>query len=121
MNIALGSDGITACAAGDANGDAAITIDEITRAVRAALSGCPAPVVCGGVTGVPCGTGEVCDLRDPTCAVADLEGLCVPGPLPCPMGGNPVCGCDGVTYPNDCARLNAGATLAHTGACVGGP
>jgi CSLREA domain-containing protein len=63
VNIALGSDGITACAAGDANGDAAITIDEIIRAARASLSGCPAPVVCGGVTEVPCGTGEVCDLR----------------------------------------------------------
>jgi hypothetical protein len=63
VNIALGSDGITVCAAGDANGDAAITIDEIIRAARASLSGCPAPVVCGGVTEVPCGTGEVCDLR----------------------------------------------------------
>jgi hypothetical protein len=29
---------------------------------------------CGGIAGVPCGVGEVCDLRDPTCAVVDLAG-----------------------------------------------
>ena len=75
----------------------------------------------GGIAGRPCPTGKVCDLRDPTCAVADLAGTCVPGPVPCPSGGDPVCGCDGVTYANECIRVSAGATLAHMGACAGGP
>ena len=120
VNIALDTATVSACIAGDANGDGAISIDEIIRAVNAALNGCPARM-CGGVAGLPCPTGEVCDLRDPTCAVADLAGTCVPAPLPCPSGGDPVCGCDGVTYPNDCTRVSAGATLAHAGACAGGP
>ena len=38
------------------------------------------PNVCGGIAGLPCPTGEVCDLRDPTCAVADLAGTCASGP-----------------------------------------
>ena len=75
----------------------------------------------GGIAGRPCPTGKVCDLRDPTRAVADLAGTCVPGPVPCPSGGDPVCGCDAVTYPNDCTRVSAGVTLAHAGACAGGP
>ena len=119
VNIALDAANVSACAAGDANGDGAITINEVVIAVNAALNGCPARM-CGGIAGLPCGTGEVCDLRDPTCAVADLAGTCVPGPLPCPSGGDPVCGCDRVTYANECSRVSAQATLAHTGACAGG-
>ena len=98
---------------GDANGDGAISIDEIIRAVNAALSGCPAPVVRGGIAGLPCPTGEVCDRRDPTCAVADLAGTCVLGPLPCPSGGDPVRGRDAMTYANDRTRVSAGV-------CAGG-
>jgi hypothetical protein len=41
VNIALGNADISACEAGDANGDRLITIDEILVAVSHALSGCP--------------------------------------------------------------------------------
>jgi hypothetical protein len=40
VNIALDTMPITACAAGDANHDGQITVDEIVRAVSAALNGC---------------------------------------------------------------------------------
>jgi hypothetical protein len=41
VNIALGSLELSACAAIDLNGDAAVTIDELIGAVIAALNGCP--------------------------------------------------------------------------------
>lgn len=75
------------------------------------------PQVCGGIAGLACPDGQVCDLRDPTCQIADLAGICSPKPGACPRVYDPVCGCDGITYGNDCERLAAGATLAHLGPC----
>ena len=46
-----------------------------------------------------------------------MPGICVPAPTECPAGGSPVCGCDGVTYASDCARLVAGVTKVQDGAC----
>lgn len=40
-NIALGAEPVADCEAGDANADGEISIDELIRAVRAALEGCP--------------------------------------------------------------------------------
>jgi len=40
VNVALGDASVSACAAGDANGDGEITVDEILAAVQNALNGC---------------------------------------------------------------------------------
>jgi hypothetical protein len=40
VSISLEEELVSACTAGDANGDGTITIDEIIGAVNAALSGC---------------------------------------------------------------------------------
>ena len=45
VNIALGNETMDLCPVFDAGGDAAVTINEILTAVKAALEGCPAPVI----------------------------------------------------------------------------
>src|SRR5262245_7655887 len=69
----------------------------------------PAPIdecrQCGGFAGLPCHTGEVCDLPPGTCGYADLFGQCRPVGDACLTVWDPVCGCDGKTYSNDCERL----------------
>ena len=39
-------------------------------------------------------------------------------PTSCPPSYSLVCGCDGVTYNNECLALQVGVNLAHSGQCV---
>jgi len=45
VNVALGNADVGTCAAGDANTDGQITVDEILTAVHNALNGCRTPAV----------------------------------------------------------------------------
>ncbi|MCA9513941.1 MAG: hypothetical protein KC635_03265, partial [Myxococcales bacterium] len=73
---------------------------------------------CGGFLGIPCPDGMICDLPAGLCGGADLMGVCVDKPRACLLPYiAPVCGCDGVTYANDCFRLMAGAQADHDGRC----
>ena len=74
--------------------------------------------LCGGIAGFPCLEGQVCDPAPGSCQVADVGGRCRVRPQVCPTVFEPVCGCDGRTYSNDCERLRAGVAKDHDGVCA---
>jgi len=77
---------------------------------------------CGGKMGKVCAKMQVCDYDQ--CG-ADLLGICKPQPInPCPKTTPAAqqCGCDGITYANECERLIAKVGKASDGVCpaIGG-
>ncbi len=83
-----------------------------TRVV--AIGRCEVPE-CGGPRGVACGDGEFCETHPGCDAMA--AGSCEAIPQVCTDEIDPVCGCDGKTYSNDCERRAAGVTLEFRGEC----
>jgi Kazal-type serine protease inhibitor domain len=73
---------------------------------------------CGGLSSLTCGDGEFCQLPPDTCYLTNGTGTCVSVPQDCPMVVQPVCGCDGNTFNNDCLRMRAMMNKAHNEACV---
>ena len=73
---------------------------------------------CGGIAGITCPDGEFCnyDARA-MCGAADQGGTCEPIPQACPDVFAPVCGCDLMTYGNDCEANAAGVAVAYDGMC----
>ncbi len=60
-----------------------------------------------------CGTGNYCYFAD--CALE--TGRCRPRPEICTYHLDPVCGCDGIIYPNDCSAAANGISVDYRGEC----
>jgi len=73
--------------------------------------------LCGGIAGVPCGDGQFCQFETGVCGAGDQAGECALRPEACTLEFNPVCGCDGQTYPNECAAFADGVSVRTLGEC----
>jgi len=71
---------------------------------------------CGGRIGDTCAADEFCNIPG-TCGFADETGTCEPIPQICNNLYAPVCGCNGVTYGNDCEAAAAGVSIESVGEC----
>ncbi|HEY8079787.1 MAG TPA: hypothetical protein VIF62_36905 [Labilithrix sp.] len=71
----------------------------------------PTPRKC--VVTSDCGEGQICEKKD----CDDRQGVCEPHPALCGNEEHVVCGCDGVTYFNDCLRKVASVAPLYEGEC----
>src|SRR5690348_16801526 len=72
---------------------------------------------CGGLAGARCDAGLFCDPSPGQCGMADGFGKCVKVGQMCTQVFIPVCGCDGKTYSNDCARISSKVAKRSDGQC----
>jgi hypothetical protein len=75
---------------------------------------------CGGFAAW-CGPNEFCQKPTGACFKPDISGKCAAKPEVCILRKGvfyiKACGCDGVTYANNCERMKAGVSLKHLGKC----
>jgi len=66
-----------------------------------------------------CGTDDMCKIATGNCMLmsASQEGVCITPPEMCTYDFNPVCGCDGVSYSNECDALGSGVNVMNVGCC----
>jgi hypothetical protein len=72
---------------------------------------------CDGIAALRCEEGLWCEHPGGECNMADGAGMCAKAPEICTQNYQPVCGCDGKTYGNDCMRRIEKVQLDHIGEC----
>lgn len=111
------------CPDGSIGGNAGRGLRDAAGTCGWELRACPTEVSCGGLTPEPvdCGEGYFCAWEvEHMCGAADHPGTCTlrPSASECAaLDGPAVCGCDGVTYDNECFAWAAGQSAIRVGAC----
>ena len=82
----------------------------------------PSDRPCGGRPPLDCAADEFCRYElGAHCGAADATGTCVTIPKACTQDVVPVCGCNGVTYSNECVAAMAGVSVSASGRCSMSP
>jgi hypothetical protein len=105
----------------DVNGDGVCNVTDALQIAAGQVSSaredqlCPAWGTTACATDGDCFEGEFCDFPVGDCGFT--VGSCRPVPVDCSLDGEPVCGCDATTYPNECSAVLAGTSVFASGIC----